>query len=110
MREHGPSEFGGTQTLTDVTKAIGETHGVRTIKVLADLTVMEDVERTVRSAESDLGPIDILVHNAGGDITRRPAASRTQTTSSTSSPRMYAPSSTAIWSARYSSVSRWRGA
>jgi 3-oxoacyl-[acyl-carrier protein] reductase len=68
MREHGPSEFGGTQTLTDVAKAIGETHNVRTIKLLADLTVMDDVARTVRSAEAELGAIDILVHNAGGDI------------------------------------------
>jgi 3-oxoacyl-[acyl-carrier protein] reductase len=68
MREHGPSEFGGRQTLTDVTKAIGEAHGVRTVKLLADLTVTDDVERTVRAVESDLGPIDILVHNAGGDI------------------------------------------
>ena len=68
MREHGPSEFGGTETLTDVAKAIGETHNVRTVKVLADLTVIEDVARTVRTAEAELGPLDILVHNAGGDI------------------------------------------
>lgn len=68
MREHGPSEFGGTQTLTDVARAIGETHNVRTIKLLADLTIMDDVARSVRAVESDLGPIDILVHNAGGDI------------------------------------------
>jgi 3-oxoacyl-[acyl-carrier protein] reductase len=68
MREHGPSEFGGTQTLTDVARAIGEKHSVRTIKVLADLTSIDDVARTVRTAESELGPLDILVHNAGGDI------------------------------------------
>jgi 3-oxoacyl-[acyl-carrier protein] reductase len=68
MREHGPSEFGGTQTLTDVAKAIAETHNVRTIKLLGDLTMMDDAARTVRSAEAELGAIDILVHNAGGDI------------------------------------------
>jgi 3-oxoacyl-[acyl-carrier protein] reductase len=68
MREHGPSEFGGTETLTDVAKAIADRHGVRTVKVLADLTVVEDVARTVHTAEAALGPLDILVHNAGGDI------------------------------------------
>jgi 3-oxoacyl-[acyl-carrier protein] reductase len=68
MREHGPSEFGGSETLTDVAQAIAEKHGVRTIKVLADLTVLDDIARTVRSTESELGPVDILVHNAGGDI------------------------------------------
>ena len=30
MRENGPSEFGGSQTLTDVAKAIADKHGVRT--------------------------------------------------------------------------------
>jgi 3-oxoacyl-[acyl-carrier protein] reductase len=68
MREHGPSEFGGTQTLTDVAQAIADTHKVRTIKVLGDLTSIDDVARTVRTAEAELGPLDILVHNAGGDI------------------------------------------
>jgi NAD(P)-dependent dehydrogenase (short-subunit alcohol dehydrogenase family) len=68
MREHGPSEFGGSETLTDVAKAIAERHGVRTIKVLADLTVMDDITRTVRTAEAELGPLNVLVHNAGGDI------------------------------------------
>ena len=68
MRENGPSEFGGTQTLTDVANAIADKHGVRTVKILADLTSIDDVARTVRTAEAALGPIDILVHNAGGDI------------------------------------------
>jgi NAD(P)-dependent dehydrogenase (short-subunit alcohol dehydrogenase family) len=68
MRENGPSEFGGSQTLTDVAKAIADQHGVRAIKILGDLTVAEDIERVVGAAESELGAIDILVHNAGGDI------------------------------------------
>ena len=68
MREHGPSEYGGTQTLTDVSQSIADAYGVRTTKILADLTRTDDVERTVRTAVAALGPIDILVHNAGGDI------------------------------------------
>lgn len=71
MRENGPSEFGGTQTLTDVAKAIAEQHRVRTVKILGDLTLADDIDRIVRSAESQLGAIDILVHNAGGDIAAR---------------------------------------
>ena len=68
MRENGPSEFGGTLTLTQVAEAIANEHRVQTIKILGDLTVTDDIERVVRLAESELGGIDILVHNAGGDI------------------------------------------
>ena len=68
MREHGPSEYGGTQSLGDVTRAIADRHGVRTVKILADLTRNGDVERTVETVAAELGAIDILVHNAGGDI------------------------------------------
>lgn len=68
MREDGPSEFGAPLTLTDVSRTIAEMHNVRTVKILGDLTRGEDVERTVATASSTLGPIDILVHNAGGDI------------------------------------------
>jgi 3-oxoacyl-[acyl-carrier protein] reductase len=68
MREEGPFEYGGRETLTDVARSIAKTHDVRTAKVLADLTRVPDVERTVAAATAELGPIDILVHNAGGDI------------------------------------------
>ncbi len=44
---------------------------MRTIRKLADLTHMAEVERTVVEATAELGPIDILVHNAGGDIAAR---------------------------------------
>jgi NAD(P)-dependent dehydrogenase (short-subunit alcohol dehydrogenase family) len=71
MREHGPSEYGGTQTLTGVARAIAEAHSVRTLKILGDLTRPDDIERTVQAATIELGPIDILVHNAGGDIAAR---------------------------------------
>jgi 3-oxoacyl-[acyl-carrier protein] reductase len=38
------------------------------LPVLADLTNDEHVTRVVRTVTEKLGPIDILVHNAGGDI------------------------------------------
>jgi 3-oxoacyl-[acyl-carrier protein] reductase len=68
MRERGPSEFGGTQTLTDVAREVAEKHNVRTLRLLGDLTQPEEVDRIVGNAAAHLGPIDILVHNAGGDI------------------------------------------
>ncbi len=71
MRETGPSEYGGSETLTDVARTIGERHGVRTLRKLADLTKTAEVERTVAEASAELGPIDILAHNAGGDIAAR---------------------------------------
>jgi len=68
MREHGPAEYGEGTTLTETAKEIGGQHKVRTVRVLGDLTQVADVERVVAETTAALGPIDILVHNAGGDI------------------------------------------
>jgi 3-oxoacyl-[acyl-carrier protein] reductase len=68
MREHGPAEYGEGTTLSDTARAIGETHGVATCRTLGDLTVAAQVEHVVATIEAELGPIEILVHNAGGDI------------------------------------------
>ena len=68
MREHGPSEYGEGTTLTDTAAAIGSDHDVKTVRILGDLTKGEDVDRVVQTCTDELGDIDILVHNAGGDI------------------------------------------
>ncbi len=68
MRENGPAEYGEGTTLTAVAEAIAAAHGVRTARVLGDLTRSEDIDRIVETTSHSLGPIDILVHNAGGDI------------------------------------------
>ncbi len=68
MRENGPAEYGEGTTLTAVAEAVAADHGVRTIRVLGDLTKGEDIERIVETTSRALGPINILVHNAGGDI------------------------------------------
>lgn len=68
MRENGPAEYGEGTTLTDVARQIGEQYGVKTIRVLADLTLSSDVERLVQTAKDQLGAIGVLVHNAGGDV------------------------------------------
>jgi 3-oxoacyl-[acyl-carrier protein] reductase len=68
MREHGPAEYGEGTTLTATAEEIGRAHGVRTCRVLGDLTDAGQVAEVVSAVEAALGPIDILVHNAGGDI------------------------------------------
>src|SRR5712672_4208882 len=68
LREHGPAEFGEGTTLSDTARQIGERCGVEAMPVLGDLTRVADVERVVATVEARLGPVDILVHNAGGDI------------------------------------------
>lgn len=68
MRENGPAEYGEGTTLTEVAREVAEQFGVKTVRVLGDLTQAADVERIVQTAESELGPIRILVHNAGGDV------------------------------------------
>ncbi|MBM3521842.1 MAG: SDR family oxidoreductase [Alphaproteobacteria bacterium] len=68
MREDGPAEYGEGTTLTETARAIGAEFGVRTCRVLGDLTRTDHVERVVAESIAALGPIDILVHNAGGDI------------------------------------------
>jgi 3-oxoacyl-[acyl-carrier protein] reductase len=68
MRENGPAEYGEGTTLTAVAEAVARDHGVRAISVLGDLTRGGDIDRVVSTASQKLGPIGILVHNAGGDI------------------------------------------
>ncbi|MGJ4948378.1 SDR family NAD(P)-dependent oxidoreductase [Bradyrhizobium sp. HKCCYLS20291] len=68
MRENGPAEYGEGTTLTAVAAEIGNALGVRTMRALGDLTKADDISRVIAETEAALGPIDILVHNAGGDI------------------------------------------
>lgn len=68
MRENGPAEYGEGTTLTETAREIGVAHNTKTCRVLGDLTDADQVKRVVSEVCSQLGPIDILVHNAGGDI------------------------------------------
>jgi 3-oxoacyl-[acyl-carrier protein] reductase len=68
MREEGPAEYGEGTTLTATAAAIAKAHRVRTCRLLGDLTDAGQVASVVRMVEAELGPIDLLVHNAGGDI------------------------------------------
>jgi len=97
MRENGPAEYGEGSTLTAVAEQVAAAHGVRTIRVLGDLTNGADIARVVETTTRELGPIDILVHNAGGDIAAR-VASLIRTMPSASARRMCARCSTGICS------------
>lgn len=68
MREEGPAEYGEGTTLSDSARQIGEQFGVETVRALGDLTKRDQVESVVETVTKTLGPIDILVHNAGGDV------------------------------------------
>jgi 3-oxoacyl-[acyl-carrier protein] reductase len=68
MRENGPAEYGEGTTLTATAAEIEAEFGVRTVRVLGDLTQPGDVARAVDEVEQQLGPVEVLVHNAGGDI------------------------------------------
>lgn len=68
MRENGPAEYGEGTTLTETAREVAEQYGVRAVRVLGDLTENDQVGRIVQEVTDALGPIDILVHNAGGDI------------------------------------------
>ena len=68
MRENGPAEYGEGTTLTATADEIAKTSGVKTHRILGDLTNAQDVKRVIEETCTQLGPIDILVHNAGGDI------------------------------------------
>ena len=68
MREQGPAEYGEGSTLTATAQEIAAQFSVRTCRVLGDLTQADQVRNVVSAVCTELGPIDILVHNAGGDI------------------------------------------
>ena len=61
------SEFGEAPSTTHVAEEIRKI-GTPVTTVFADLSDPEQVKAAVRKIEADLGPIHILVNNAGGDI------------------------------------------
>lgn len=67
-REHGPSEYGEGSTLTEVAASVGEQHGVETVSILGALQEPEAASRVVEQTLECFGRLDVLVHNAGGDI------------------------------------------
>jgi len=62
---HGRDTGALTRVRTDIEQAGGQA-----IQVAADTTKFSEIEAMRRRAEQELGPIDILVANAGGSFTR----------------------------------------
>src|SRR6476646_2900717 len=50
MREQGPAEFGEGTTLSAAVAEVGQSFGVRTARLLGDLTRSEDIVRCVTEA------------------------------------------------------------
>jgi NAD(P)-dependent dehydrogenase (short-subunit alcohol dehydrogenase family) len=65
-----PAEFGEARDLDEVCASFTQL-GVRSIWTTADIASEEQVRAMVERVESSLGPISILVNNAGGDIAKR---------------------------------------
>ncbi len=60
--------FGEAESLDAVAAAVGRETGGRVLAVAADLTDPAAVEAAVARIRAELGRIDVLVNNAGGDI------------------------------------------
>jgi NAD(P)-dependent dehydrogenase (short-subunit alcohol dehydrogenase family) len=70
ISREAPAEFGEASDLDAVASEIARL-GVRTLALTADIADARAVHALVETAESRLGPIDILVNCAGGDIAAR---------------------------------------
>lgn len=55
-----------TERIAVVASEIAATYQVRTVGIVADVSVLQDVSRAVEQASEAFGAIDILVTNAGG--------------------------------------------
>jgi 3-oxoacyl-[acyl-carrier protein] reductase len=62
--------FGEAESLAQVARDVAAETGGRVLAVAADLTDSAAVARAVAEIRAGLGPIDVLVANAGGDIGR----------------------------------------
>ena len=69
--EAGPAQYGEGTTLTAVAAEVGKRYKVPAMKALADLTDPDQVDKMIKAVVKKFGTIDILVHNAGGDIAKK---------------------------------------
>jgi 3-oxoacyl-[acyl-carrier protein] reductase len=60
-----------TEDAKETSRFIAETYGVRSIAIQADISLLKDVQKLVNDTLSEMGTIDILIHNAGPYIKRR---------------------------------------
>src|SRR5215472_11134007 len=67
-RFDSPRSFGEGESMEQVARDVAAEAGGNAIPVWGDVTDEAEVKRMADAVESRLGPIDILVTNAGGDI------------------------------------------
>ena len=70
ISQEAPAEFGEAKNLDDVAAQIAR-RGVRALAVTGNIADEQQVRAIVERIESSLGPISLLVNNAGGDIALR---------------------------------------
>jgi 3-oxoacyl-[acyl-carrier protein] reductase len=70
ISNEAPAEFGEARDLADVANLIAR-RGVRTAAVTGNIADERQVAAMVEKVESSLGPITLLINNAGGDIAAR---------------------------------------
>src|SRR5580704_17767363 len=63
IREDAPSQYGEARNLTSVAAGF-KSHGIRAAAVTGDISDEQAVRKMVAQAESELGPISILVNCA----------------------------------------------
>ncbi len=66
--EKAPAAFGEAESLTALAKELSARGPGKVISVLGDISKEAEVATLVKRIEGSLGPIDILVNCAGGDI------------------------------------------
>ena len=71
ISNEAPAEFREAKDLADVASQIASKFGVRVVSVTGNIADEAQVSAMVKKIESSLGPIGILVNNAGGDIAAR---------------------------------------
>lgn len=71
ISNEAPAEFGEAKDLADAARQIATRYGVRALAVTADIANDQQVRAMVEQLGSSLGPISLLVNNAGGDIALR---------------------------------------
>ena len=71
ISQQAPAEFGEAKDLNDVARQIADKYKVRTVAVTADIANESQVRDMAAAVESSLGPVSLLVNNAGGDIALR---------------------------------------
>ncbi len=67
INEQAPAQYGESASLSELAKALSQI-GPRTLAVTGDVTREDAVVKLAGEVERGLGPIDILVNCAGGDI------------------------------------------